>query len=213
MRLSINKIAALVIIFIIIVMALKIPSVDRTAKRYGDGLYWKDVNYIAVGDNYTTPKNDQILAEDQNGGSVIGFGEDNQHTYLMVDSFLDQRLFVREDYVPNDNGPLTAVALRGALVKSVEYGHRIKLLLEESKKARSKNCKFNNINELSKVEYSYNDSRVTDFFAGYISFHNGAWVYVRRLNDDSFMDLYHRKNVNVECYEITDPHKVLTNNH
>ena len=52
----------------------------------------------------------------------------------MVDSFLDQRLFVREDYILNNNGPLTAVAIRRDLIKSIEDKYGIKQIVEESKK-------------------------------------------------------------------------------
>ncbi|PNQ53685.1 hypothetical protein C1141_19960, partial [Vibrio agarivorans] len=119
MKKSIIKISSFAIILIFTVIGFKIYTTDRTAKSRGDGLFWKEVEYVAVGDNYTTPRDYEILAEDQNGSNVIGFGGDNKHTYLMVDSFLDQRLFVREDYIPNNNGPLTAVAIRRDLIKSI----------------------------------------------------------------------------------------------
>lgn len=73
-------------------------------KRKG-GFVWKGAQYVLSSGEYTEGK---TIAKTKDGSQINEIEEDETHSFLVMRSFLDQDLYVREDYkVPEDAELLT----------------------------------------------------------------------------------------------------------
>lgn len=86
---------------------------DHSAKRTGEQgheFIWKDVRYVACNVDYHEGK---TIAKTEDGFSINEVKEDKTHTFLVLRSYIDQWVCVREDYVIPESGKLNAVFIDG----------------------------------------------------------------------------------------------------
>ena len=79
---------------------------DRSAEWHGSSLDWNGCIYVPCHGEYHEGK---TIAKTKDGWEVNEVKEDDSHTFIVVRSFLDQYLYVKEDYVIPTQGEVTAV--------------------------------------------------------------------------------------------------------
>jgi len=199
----------LVIIFNI--YAINYSLIDHTALTNGGGLYWNKTQYSGVAGHYANPPDGFIVAEDQNGKNIIGYDVDADYEYLFVTGFRNHYFVVRNDYQIKKSGLVTAISVRRNHIKLTPERIKIKSILENSENTKQQACTFVTNNDLAEVQYSYNNSRVTDNSIGYISSVHGRWFYIKSLSKVDFNQLYNNKKVTLDCYEIESKYNQLFN--
>lgn len=94
-------IAILVIVVLIWLFATGILGLDHSGERRGDDLYWNDVRYVMCS-GYGEYKEGKTIAKTSDGFRINEVEGDKDHTYVVLRSFLDQQLYVKEEYLKNE---------------------------------------------------------------------------------------------------------------
>ena len=105
---------AKVLIGIVVAMAMLlvflfangIIVLDHSGVRRGEGVYWNDVLYVPASGEYSEGK---TIAKTNDGWQINEVEEDDTHTFIVLRSFLDQSLLVREDYEVPSSGEITTL--------------------------------------------------------------------------------------------------------
>ena len=79
---------------------------DHSGRSRGEGFVWKGAVYVPGSGVYTEGK---TIAKTRDGWKINRVEEDPDHIFLVMRSFLDQWLVVREDYEIPASGEITAV--------------------------------------------------------------------------------------------------------
>ena len=101
---------------------------DHSAQRAGEGFRWKGELYIpASAADYTEGK---TIAKTTDNWQLNIVEEDESHTFMVMRSFLDQWLCVREDYEFPKEGNVTAVYIDGKKIDNAELAAAAQYMLE-----------------------------------------------------------------------------------
>jgi len=101
------RFAVLVLLLISYLFAGGVIVLDHSAVRRGEGVCWRDTLYVPAYGEYSEGR---TLAKTEDGWRINAVKEDPSHTFVVLRSFLDQYLLVREDYEIPDSGKITAAA-------------------------------------------------------------------------------------------------------
>lgn len=91
---------------------------DHSGVRRGEGVYWNDVLYVPASGEYSEGK---TIAKTNDGWQINEVEEDDTHTFIVMRSFLDQSLLVREDYDIPKSGEITALFWNGKAIADEEF--------------------------------------------------------------------------------------------
>ncbi len=92
---------------------------DRSGERvFENGLRWKDNEYVAVAGKYHEGK---TIAKTKDGLDINEVEGDDSHTFLVVRSFLDQWLVVRDDYEIPKSGKITKAYWSYQFIEDEEF--------------------------------------------------------------------------------------------
>jgi len=83
---------------------------DHSAVRRGEGVFWNDALYVSAYGEYHEGR---TIAKTKDGWQINIVEEDPSRTFIVMRSFLDQYLLVREDYAIPTAGEITAVFWNG----------------------------------------------------------------------------------------------------
>lgn len=67
---------------------------DHSGQRRGEGVFWNGSMYILCSGEYSEGK---TIAKTEDGWRINEVKEDDSHTFIVMRSFLDQYLLVKED--------------------------------------------------------------------------------------------------------------------
>lgn len=183
---------------------------DNSAVYRGEegGLIWRGRSYVSMGNpcNYTEGK--RIAKTEDGSFNIKEVVQDDSHTFIVLRSFLDQRLYVAEDYEFQTEGELTSVCCDGRYSRKEELLQAI-CEIESGKKSdfvyETENLFVLSENQrLKMIYYGYNGSPLATQYKGYIGKVNGKWVITVNVtaiydeNDEYSMPLKY----SVDCYEI-----------
>lgn len=149
---------------------------EHTAKFKGDQLYWDGTIYTICTGIYTEG---ETIAKTQDGWSINEVEEDASHTFIVIRSFLDQYLMVREDYQIPISGGLSVVAWNGASIADVEFCNAISEILKIA--TIDYEYETNNIFELTSgqqmhpIYVGYDNCPVATAYIGYLGTVTGRW--------------------------------------
>lgn len=101
------RLSAFVFALLFFLLVSGIIVLDHSAVRRGEGIFWCDTLYVPAYGEYSEGK---TLAKTKDGWRVNAVEEDPGRTFVVLRSFLDQYLLVREDYEIPDSGEVTAAA-------------------------------------------------------------------------------------------------------
>ena len=91
---------------------------DHSGVRRGEGVYWNDVLYVPASGEYSEGK---TIAKTNDGWQINEVEEDDTHTFIVMRSFLDQSLLVREDYEVPSSGEITTISWNGEYIADEEF--------------------------------------------------------------------------------------------
>lgn len=78
---------------------------DHSGIRYADSFEWKGNHYVLAPGRYD--HEGKVLAKTNAGDHIIEVDDDKTHTFLALRDFLDNDLYVREDYEIPASGQIT----------------------------------------------------------------------------------------------------------
>lgn len=77
-----------------LLFATGILVLDHSGERKGEYLYWNDARYVMCSGEY---KEGKTIAKTKDGFRINEVEGDEDHTYVVLRSFLDQQLYVKDD--------------------------------------------------------------------------------------------------------------------
>lgn len=202
-------VAAIACVFVWL-FAKGIIFTDNSAVYCGEegGLLWRGRRYVSIGNpgNYSEGK--RIAKTVDGDWDINEVEEDDSHIFIVLRSFLDQYLYVAEDYEFQTEGELTSVCCNGRYSRKEELLQAVSEI--ESRKKTDFVYETDNLFSLSEnqrlktIYFGYNGSPLATERKGYIGTVNGKWVMTVGItpiydeNDEYSMPLKY----SVDCYEI-----------
>ncbi|MBO5936074.1 MAG: hypothetical protein J6Q79_00495 [Clostridia bacterium] len=124
-------VVAVAVAAVVIMVLNGVIVLDRSGERlFENGLRWKGNEYVAVSGKY---KEGKTVAKTKDGLDINEVEGDDSHTFLVVRSFLDQWLVVRDDYEIPKSGKITKAYWSYQFIEDEEF---LKALEEMINKVR-----------------------------------------------------------------------------
>lgn len=179
---------------------------DRSAIVGIEGMIWNGKGYSTVSGQYTEGR---TIAKSADGSWDINeVKEDPSHNFVVVRSFLDQRLYVADDYIIPTSGEITKVYWNGAYIENEDF---LKAMSEiDATKTTSFDYETDAIfsltdNQHMKILYvAYENCPVATVYKGYLGKINGNWTITTLVSDDQRNEDGSPKPYTVGCYSIPD---------
>lgn len=179
---------------------------DRSAIVHVEGMKWNGKDYSRIGGEYTEGR---TIAKSDNGWKINEIKEDPSHTFVVVRSFLDQYLYVADDYEIQTNGNITKVCWDGEYIDNKEF---ISALTEiDSIKTTSFDYEIeepifvvNDNKKMKPLRFAYEGCPVATVHKGYLGKINGKWVITTYISSNQYNDDGSYKPYAVGCYLIPD---------
>lgn len=103
---------------------------DHSAERgFENAVKWKGVTYMPVSGKY---KEGKTIAKTKDGLDINEVEGDDSHTFLVMRSFLDQWLVVRDDYTIPKTGKVTKVYWNLKFIEDEEFLTAVTELVEKA---------------------------------------------------------------------------------
>lgn len=180
-------------------------SVDRSAEFNGEEVYFNGNTYVMCYGEYSEGKR---IAKTKNGWDIHEVEEDSTHNFIVARQFLDQHLYVNEDYVVPTDGTISAVVWDGYYITDKEFCCEFSRIMANRKTDFAYETEgiflLNDNQKMKQVYLSYNECPVATNFAGYMGKVNGQWVITTHISDDQIHPDGSPKAYTVECYIIPD---------
>ena len=178
---------------------------DHSAQRAGEGFRWKGELYIpASAADYTEGK---TIAKTTDNWQLNIVEEDESHTFMVMRSFLDQWLCVREDYECPKDGNVTAVYIDGKKIDNAELAAAAQYMLENFAPEREYAVESirhdTETQQMSDISYCFEGCPVgIDRSGDHIGRIYGEWVLARRDGEIGGLRKYQLCAVTEEYTEI-----------
>ena len=196
-------------IFLIAIIS-RYYSIDRTAIYKGNKLEWKGVTYIETSGNYS--EGNTVAKTKEGNWDINEVKEDETHTFIVIRSFLDQYLFVREDYKIPKSGNVTSVFIQHTRINNEDFCRAVeKIIVEDGEKFIIETD--NLYSKASEIWLSYENCPVETKNAGFIGFINNNWVYVGPINTWIRNEDGSPKKYAVNCKIINKDHLQIIESH
>lgn len=151
---------------------------EPPAKQRGDTVYWKNNRYVLSKGSY---KEEKKIARGENF-SLYSVGDLN-NIFVGYRSFLDNSLYVREDFKVPVEGEITKLSWKGEFFTNKTLCNTIQKILENTKNLKEKKYESNEpLFVLRPGVYmgdlwvAYENTYITTEYRGYIGILNGNWV-------------------------------------
>ena len=189
-----------VVVAIFAVMVAKgIIVFDHSAERgFENSIIWKSVRYEPVPGVYKEGKT--IAKVKDSGLSINEVEEDDSHTFVVVRSFIDQWLVVREDYDVPKSGEITKAYWAHQLIEDDEFFSAVTKLMQQS----TPDFLYDNSNDdiyqykgndvMRQIVVAYENCPVPTNYLGYIGTMDGKWC----------MTVSDYRKDKIDCYYIPD---------
>ncbi len=152
---------------------------DHSGVRRGEGLVWNGVSYDLCSGDYTEGR---TIAKTEDGWHIREVEEDPSHSFLVLRSFLDQYLVVREDYEIPRTGVVTMVSWRNTTIRDTEFCAAITDILAEATPTFTYEAEnlFQNTDrqQLKRLCVAYENCPVATIHAGSLGKIDGVWYLV-----------------------------------
>ena len=154
---------------------------DHTAEETGDGFVWKGTRYVFCSADYHEGK---TVARTNGGSSILAVEEDGTHTFLVIRSFLDDQLCVKEDYEIPYSGELNAVFWGGTKISDDAFCTAVAGILRDFRPDRQYETEgmfmLTDGQQMKGVSYCYEDCPAgIDREDSYMGLLDGTWVFAR----------------------------------
>ena len=171
---------------------------DRSAERgFENSVKWKGITYIPVSGEYREGK---TLAGTKDGFDINEVEEDDSNTFLVVRSFLDQWLVVREDYSIPKSGKITRAYWNSKFTDDEEFLKAVTKIIERAKtdfvydNSKGDIYQYKGDDVMRELVVAYEGCPVVTNYIAYMGTIDGRWCIT--VGD-------HRKE-KTDCYYIPD---------
>lgn len=165
---------------------------DHSAQRRGEGVFWNGVLYVGASGDYTE---ERTIAKTEDGWNIVSVKEDESHTFVVLRSFLDNYLLVREDYEIPTSGTVTAVSWNGKKIEDAAFCAAVAAIVEAKQSDFSyETTAISHLREdqhMRLVYLAYEGCPIGTEFAGWMGTVNDVWCITTKTSGDA-----------VWCYEI-----------
>ena len=211
-KLSKSVIFALCAFFIIIIGILSLLwysgvfITDRSAKVGFEGMVWNGKNYSTISGEYTEGR---TIAKSEDGSWDINeIKEDPSHKFVVARSFLDQYLYVSDDYTIPKSGKITKVCWNGKYIQNKDF---LKAMAEiDAAKTATFDYETEGIfmltenQHMRRLYFAYDECPIATEYKGYMGKVNGKWVITTYISSDQNNPDGSPKPYSVTCYSIPD---------
>jgi len=185
---------------------------DTTAERIGSGFTWRGHTYRAYHADYTGGR---MIARTKDNFSVLSVKGDPLHRFLVLGSFLDSQLCVREDYEIPKSGRIRGAYWIGRKIIDPEFCRTLEHLLAEFRTdftyRTDQMYTILENRQMKDISFCFEDCPVgVDPYGSFLGILDGEWVFAqttgRETNDDgTVITAYNMYRVPAEYEEIIEP--------
>ncbi len=173
--------------------------VDHSAERgFENSIIWKGVKYESVSGKYNEGKT--IAKVKDSGLSINEVEGDDSHTFVVVRSFIDQWLVVREDYNIPKSGKITKAYWSYQFIEDEKFLNAITEMITKVKPDFEYDTEDREIFEytdnqnMKELYIAYEDCPVPTIYLGYMGVIDGEWYLTVGKGNDT----------KIYCYTIPD---------
>jgi len=167
---------------------------DHSAQRRGEGVFWNGIMYVGASGEYTE---DRTIAKTEDGWNIVSVKEDKSHTFVVLRSFLDNYLLVREDYEIPTSGTVTAGSWNGKKIEDAAFCAAVAAIVEGKQSDFSyETSAISHLREdqhMRRLYLAYENCPIGTEFVGWMGTVNGVWCITTQVSSTSDT---------VWCYEI-----------
>ena len=178
---------------------------DHSAEYTGSKLTWDGKTYSASAGDYTEGR---IIAKTEDGWDIHEVKEDPDHHFLVVRSFLDQQLFVSDDYTVPESGNLTTASWNGTYITDPDFLKAISEIQAQKNTsfmyATEGITSYTDDQRMRSLYVAYENCPVATIFAGYLGKVNDRWVITTEIEQVPYPQPY-----TVGCYVIPNEYVSL----
>lgn len=202
-----KKILLLVLVLVGAVFGIRQLLVDSSAIHVAEGVHWHNRTYLSMGTHpaYET-EGMQFVAKDDQGYGLYRLAHDTEINYLYISSFLDNYLLRDEAFYPPVSGKITAVYVNNRRVSGDSSASDLVSALSKLS-GHDSACLFTSVNDLLKIQVSFDKSLVSAKDIGYIGHDDVQWFFIKNIEPASYKNLYHDKPTTLSCIKM-DPETV-----
>ena len=195
---------AITIIITIFLLTKGIIVFDHSGERRGEGVYWNDCFYIACSGQYTEGK---TIAKTTDGWRINKVEEDPSNTFIVLRSFLDQYLLVKEDYTIPTSGEISCVYWNRQFIDNTEFIHAVSDIVDNATYDFTHNTdgifQLKDGQNMRLLCLGYDNCPIATESIGYMGTINGVWCITTNQPIAEFGK--------VNCYTIPDEYtKILS---
>ena len=178
---------------------------DYSAEYNGERIHWNGAVYVPCAGEFTEGR---TIAKTSDGTwRLDSVAEDDSHTFVVLRSFLDEYLYVREDYVVPKSGEITAVVWNGKKINDAEMCKSIAEIYKnndwETFDYETEAIFFmTETQQMKELYLCYETCPVGTSFIGYLGKVNGKWVITIDISNDTSNKNGSPKMYQVVCKEI-----------
>ena len=179
---------------------------DNSAIVYAEILTWNEKNYVPTGGEYTEGR---TIAKSKDGWNINEAEEDPSHTFIVARSFIDQYLYVADDYTIPTSGEITKICWADEYIEDKEF---LKALSEiDAVKTVSFDYEtealfmLTDTQRMKPIYFAYENCPIATEYKGYLGKINGKWAITAERKDGESSP-----NPNaVSCYAIPDEYSEI----
>ena len=168
---------------------------DHSGVRKGEGVYWNDVLYVPSSGAHSEGK---TIAKTTDGWQINEVEEDPSHTFIVLRSFLDNYLLVREDYEIPASGDISLAWWNGKIINDDEFLDAIINILANAEATFTHETdgifQLTDRQHMRLLRVGYADCPIATEHGGYLGTIDGTWYLSLEQTDDD--------TGAVCCYEI-----------
>lgn len=176
---------------------------DHSGQRRGEGVYWKGSLYVPCSGEYSEGK---TIAKTEDGWHINEVKEDPTHTFIVLRSFLDQSLLVKEDYQIPTEGRATSAVWGKQKITDEEFLTSISELISQATSDYSYETEgIFQSTEGQQMRYlcvAFDNCPVATQNLGYMGTIGGTWYITTEISSDQYNDDGSPKAYTVWCYTI-----------
>lgn len=178
--------------------------VPHSAVWEGNHIYWDNKTYVeCYSGDYTEKK---TIAKTTDNWKINEIYEDDSLTFIVVRYFLDQYLYVREDYIIPQSGTVTAVSWDNEKITDPSFCDTVSKIYESDGIIYEYETEeiFDVVDNLymKTLCFAYEDCPVATEFIGYMGRENNIWVITIIILPDTFNADGPKELYKVICKEI-----------
>ncbi len=183
---------------------------DHSAIVHMEGMSWKDQDYLRADGEYTEGR---TIAKSKDGWKINEVKEDPSHTFVVARSFLDQYLYVADDYTIPTSGKITNVCWNGDYIDNKEFLEAISQI--DIAKTTSFDYEtegifiLNDNQRMKSLYFAYENCPVATINKGWLGKINDSWVITTYISSDQNNEDGSPKPYKVGCYSIPDKYSQI----